>query len=69
VNWYIVTNGGIPAVTCDEFKEQDCPNNEDLIFTEEDVQCLEPSSAPSAMPSESPSDSPTWSPTLTPTEG
>lgn len=53
-NWFAVTQGnGIPAVTCEEFAEQDCVNNEDLEFSGADVICLEPSAAPSAAPSQS----------------
>ena len=65
-NWYVVTNGGIPSVTCDEFREQDCDNNQDLEFTDGDNICLEPSSAPTSMPSEMPSSMPSAPPSSVP---
>jgi len=76
-NWFAITQGnGIPAVTCEEFAEQDCNNNQDLEFDPADIICLEPSAAPSEAPSQVPSYMPSVSsepttssaPTPSPTE-
>ena len=65
-NWYIVTTGGIPSVTCDQFDAQDCANNQDLPFTKDQVRCLEPSAMPSATPSVKPSSQPSSQPSSHP---
>ena len=54
-NWYVVMRGGVPSVTCDEFRSLECDGHQDLEFDAADVACLEPSAAPSAMPSAGPS--------------
>ena len=65
VNWYIVSNGGIPSVTCDQYDEKGCVNNQDLVYDEGDVTCLEPSSMPSTAPSMTPSKTPSLMPSTT----
>lgn len=65
-NWYSVKNGGISTVTCDEYNELNCHTNEDLGFTTNDEECLEPSSSPSASPSATPSASPSAEPSYEP---
>jgi len=60
-NWYTVKNGGIPTVTCDEFEQIECRENEDLEFEGDLVPCLEPSASPSESPSQQPSDQPSIS--------
>ena len=68
VNWYIITKGGIPSVTCDEYEGLGCESNQDLEFGASDVTCLEPSAAPSSAPSETPSTVPTAVPSAVPSE-
>lgn len=73
-NWYISTQlDGIPALTCDEFEENECLGNVDLDYEDEvEVRCLEPSTMPSASPSAVdtpvPTDFPTDFPTDLPTD-
>lgn len=50
-NWDVVNAGGVSTLTCDEFEACD---NGDLVYSEDAVACLEPSSMPSESPSPTP---------------